>query len=175
MFGLHNIYLNFPVELLTVVQCKSKNWNTEGIRLQKKASGYKRHCVLEVTVSQNMMLCSLVDRYQSYGDHFSFIFWQKCKTSSLLTEINNMQYLLTCIDHIFKEQIICISVAREVQIRGLVNVLVTHTFTKCGWHSSGQHSCFVGPGVSSLSKVLLSWLWCFMVFIVLCRQMSWYT
>jgi len=35
MFGLRNIYFNFPVELLTIVQYMSKNWNTEGIRLQK--------------------------------------------------------------------------------------------------------------------------------------------
>jgi hypothetical protein len=35
MFGLCNIYFNFPVELLIIVQCKSRNWNTEGIKLQK--------------------------------------------------------------------------------------------------------------------------------------------
>jgi len=65
------------------------------------------------------------------------------RLQALLTEIN-------------KEQIICIGVARGVPIRGLVNVLITHTFTKCGWHSSGQHSCFVGPGVGSVSKSQLS-------------------
>lgn len=35
MFGLCNIYFNLPVELLTILQCKSKNLNTEGIRIQK--------------------------------------------------------------------------------------------------------------------------------------------
>lgn len=54
------------------------------------------------------------------------------KLQDLLTEINNMQYLLTCIDYIFKEQIICIGVAREVPIRGPVNVLITCSFNKCG-------------------------------------------
>jgi len=62
------------------------------------------------------------------------------KLHALLTDINNMQYLLTCIDYIFKEQIIYISVAREVPIRGLVIVLITHTFTKYGNRVDSTHA-----------------------------------
>jgi hypothetical protein len=62
------------------------------------------------------------------------------KLKALLTEINKIQYLLTCIDYIFKEQIICIGVVREVPVIGLVNVLITHTFTKCGSRVDSTHA-----------------------------------